>query len=219
MDAQDYYNDINKQIKELKEANKILEESNKKHEQDKIIANTEIKELKEKCKYLEEEIIIMKKNFDFLKQKMEEFGINFNKSNENVDNNNKVHKTNKGQKKSKNIQIEKEKEKNIIIQKEEKNKIIDDYYPKIELKLKDNIRLTEKEDIYLKIFKKCKEEIKDDNFALSQYKKDHTSQKASKITNIFHNALKSLTTKQRKIFFESYDFKKCMSECWELTQE
>ena len=137
MDAQDYYNDINKQIKELKEANKILEESNKKHEQDKIIANTEIKELKEKCKYLEEEIIIMKKNFDFLKQKMEEFGINFNKSNKNVDNNNKVHKINKGQKKSKNTKIEKEKEKNIEKQKEEENKIIDDSYPKIELKLKE----------------------------------------------------------------------------------
>ena len=120
MDAQDYYNDINNQIKELKEANKILEESNKKHEQDKIIANAQIKELQEKNKYLEEKIILMEKNFDFLKQKMEEFGINFNKSNENVDNNNKVHKTNKGQKKLKNIQIEKEKEKNIIKQKEEK---------------------------------------------------------------------------------------------------
>ena len=220
MDIQHYYNDINNQIKELKEANKILEESNKKHEQDKIIANAQIKELQEKNKYLEEKIILMEKNFDFLKQKIEQLEIKFNKPNEISEaNNNKEPNIIEGKEKQKNILIEKKKKKLMLKKIEEKSKDMDDYYPKIELKLKDNIKLSEKEEIYLKIYTYCKKELGDDNFSLSKFKKDHTSNKASIITNIFHNALKNLTAQQRKIFFDSYDFKKCMSECWSLTQE
>ena len=223
MDNQDYYNNINAQLKELKESYKILEKANEKNEQDKINANSQIKELKEKNKNLEEEIQILKRNYETLEQKFEKLELIFNKSNQDKESNESIQKSVKKKTKTKDNKIKDVKTKDIkneIIENNDDSKnVIDDYYPKIKQKLNNKIKLSEKEEIYLKIYEKCKEELKVDNFCLSQYNKDHTSKKASKITNIFHQALKNLTTKERKIFFEAYNFKKCMSECWPLINE
>ena len=73
--------------------------------------------------------------------------------------------------------------KNEIIEHNDDTKnVIDDYYPKIKQKLINKINLLEKEEIYRKIYEKCKEELKVDNFSLSQYNKDHTSKKAATIS-------------------------------------
>ena len=216
MENQDFYNNnINTQLKELRE---ILEKTNEKNEQDKINANSQIKELKEKNKNLEEEIEKFKRNYESLEQKYEKLELIVNKSNNNKEINEQIPKNVKKKiktKDNKNKDIKNE----IIEHNDDTKNVIDDYYPKIKQKLINKINLLEKEEIYRKIYEKCKEELKVDNFSLSQYNKDHTSKKAAGITNIFHQALKNLTTKERKIFFEAYNFKKCMSECWPLINE
>ena len=216
MENQDFYNNnINTQLKELRE---ILEKTNEKNEQDKINANSQIKELKEKNKNLEEEIEKLKRNYESLEQKYEKLELIVNKSNNNKEINEQIPKNVKKKTKTKDNK-NKDIKNEIIEHNDDTKNVIDDYYPKIKQKLINKINLLEKEEIYRKIYEKCKEELKVDNFSLSQYNKDHTSKKAAGITNIFHQALKNLTTKERKIFFEAYNFKKCMSECWPLTNE
>ena len=216
MENQDFYNNnINTQLKELRE---ILEKTNEKNEQDKINANSQIKELKEKNKNLEEEIEKLKRNYESLEQKYEKLELIVNKSNNNKEINEQIPKNVKKKTKTKDNKI-KDIKNEIIEHNDDTKNVIDDYYPKIKQKLINKINLLEKEEIYRKIYEKCKEELKVDNFSLSQYNKDHTSKKAAGITNIFHQALKNLTTKERKIFFEAYNFKKCMSECWPLINE
>ena len=215
MDNQDFYNNINTQLKELRE---ILEKTNEKNEQDKINANSQIKELKEKNKNLEEEIEKLKRNYESLEQKYEKLELIVNKSNNNKEINEQIPKNVKKKTKTKDNKI-KDIKNEIKEHNDDTKNVIDDYYPKIKQKLINKINLLEKEEIYRKIYEKCKEELKVDNFSLSQYNKDHTSKKAAGITNIFHQALKNLTTKERKIFFEAYNFKKCMSECWPLINE
>ena len=217
MENQDFYNNnnINTQLKELRE---ILEKTNEKNEQDKINANSQIKELKEKNKNLEEEIEKLKKNYECLEQKYEKLELIVNKSNNNKEINEQIPKNVKKKTKTKDNK-NKDIKNEIIEHNDDTKNVIDDYYPKIKQKLINKINLLEKEEIYRKIYEKCKEELKVDNFSLSQYNKDHTSKKAAGITNIFHQALKNLTTKERKIFFEAYNFKKCMSECWPLINE
>lgn len=215
MDNQDFYNNINTQLKELRE---ILEKTNEKNEQDKINANSQIKELKEKNKNLEEEIEKLKRNYESLEQKYEKLELIVNKSNNNKEINEQIPKNVKKKTKTKDNK-NKDIKNEIIEHNDDTKNVIDDYYPKIKQKLINKINLLEKEEIYRKIYEKCKEELKVDNFSLSQYNKDHTSKKAAGITNIFHQALKNLTTKERKIFFEAYNFKKCMSECWPLINE
>ena len=216
MENQDFYNNnINTQLKELRE---ILEKTNEKNEQDKINANSQIKELKEKNKNLEEEIEKLKRNYESLEQKYEKLELIVNKSNNNKEINEQIPKNVKKKTKTKDNK-NKDIKNEIIEHNDDTKNVIDDYYPKIKQKLINKINLLEKEEIYRKIYEKCKEELKVDNFCLSQYNKDHTSKKAAGITNIFHQALKNLTTKERKIFFEAYNFKKCMSECWPLINE
>lgn len=217
MENQDFYNNnnINTQLKELRE---ILEKTNEKNEQDKINANSQIKELKEKNKNLEEEIEKLKRNYESLEQKYEKLELIVNKSNNNKEINEQIPKNVKKKTKTKDNK-NKDIKNEIIEHNDDTKNVIDDYYPKIKQKLINKINLLEKEEIYRKIYEKCKEELKVDNFSLSQYNKDHTSKKAAGITNIFHQALKNLTTKERKIFFEAYNFKKCMSECWPLINE
>ena len=216
MENQDFYNNnINTQLKELRE---ILEKTNEKNEQDKINANSQIKELKEKNKNLEEEIEKLKRNYESLEQKYEKLELIVNKSNNNKEINEQIPKNVKKKTKTKDNK-NKDIKNEIIEHNDDTKNVIDDYYPKIKQKLINKINLLEKEEIYRKIYEKCKEELKVDNFSLSQYNKDHTSKKAAGITNIFHQALKNLTTKERKIFFEAYNFKKCMSECWPLMNE
>ena len=216
MENQDFYNNnINTQLKELRE---ILEKTNEKNEQDKINANSQIKELKEKNKNLEEEIEKIKRNYESLEQKYEKLELIVNKSNNNKEINEQIPKNVKKKTKTKDNK-NKDIKNEIIEHNDDTKNVIDDYYPKIKQKLINKINLLEKEEIYRKIYEKCKEELKVDNFSLSQYNKDHTSKKAAGITNIFHQALKNLTTKERKIFFEAYNFKKCMSECWPLINE
>lgn len=215
MDNQDFYNNINTQLKELRE---ILEKTNEKNEQDKINANSQIKELNEKNKNLEEEIEKLKRNYESLEQKYEKLELIVNKSNNNKEINEQIPKNVKKKTKTKDNK-NKDIKNEIIEHNDDTKNVIDDYYPKIKQKLINKINLLEKEEIYRKIYEKCKEELKVDNFSLSQYNKDHTSKKAAGITNIFHQALKNLTTKERKIFFEAYNFKKCMSECWPLINE
>ena len=216
MENQDFYNNnINTKLKELRE---ILEKTNEKNEQDKINANSQIKELKEKNKNLEEEIEKLKRNYESLEQKYEKLELIVNKSNNNKEINEQIPKNVKKKTKTKDNK-NKDIKNEIIEHNDDTKNVIDDYYPKIKQKLINKINLLEKEEIYRKIYEKCKEELKVDNFSLSQYNKDHTSKKAAGITNIFHQALKNLTTKERKIFFEAYNFKKCMSECWPLINE
>ena len=217
MENQDFYNNnnINTQLKELRE---ILEKTNEKNEQDKINANSQIKELNEKNKNLEEEIEKLKRNYESLEQKYEKLELIVNKSNNNKEINEQIPKNVKKKTKTKDNK-NKDIKNEIIEHNDDTKNVIDDYYPKIKQKLINKINLLEKEEIYRKIYEKCKEELKVDNFSLSQYNKDHTSKKAAGITNIFHQALKNLTTKERKIFFEAYNFKKCMSECWPLINE
>ena len=216
MENQDFYNNnINTQLKELRE---IFEKTNEKNEQDKINANSQIKELKEKNKNLEEEIEKLKRNYESLEQKYEKLELIVNKSNNNKEINEQIPKNVKKKTKTKDNK-NKDIKNEIIEHNDDTKNVIDDYYPKIKQKLINKINLLEKEEIYRKIYEKCKEELKVDNFSLSQYNKDHTSKKAAGITNIFHQALKNLTTKERKIFFEAYNFKKCMSECWPLINE
>ena len=216
MENQDFYNNnINTQLKELRE---ILEKTNEKNEQDKINANSQIKDLKEKNKNLEEEIEKLKRNYESLEQKYEKLELIVNKSNNNKEINEQIPKNVKKKTKTKDNK-NKDIKNEIIEHNDDTKNVIDDYYPKIKQKLINKINLLEKEEIYRKIYEKCKEELKVDNFSLSQYNKDHTSKKAAGITNIFHQALKNLTTKERKIFFEAYNFKKCMSECWPLINE
>ena len=216
MENQDFYNNnMNTQLKELRE---ILEKTNEKNEQDKINANSQIKELKEKNKNLEEEIEKLKRNYESLEQKYEKLELIVNKSNNNKEINEQIPKNVKKKTKTKDNK-NKDIKNEIIEHNDDTKNVIDDYYPKIKQKLINKINLLEKEEIYRKIYEKCKEELKVDNFSLSQYNKDHTSKKAAGITNIFHQALKNLTTKERKIFFEAYNFKKCMSECWPLINE
>ena len=216
MENQDFYNNnINTQLKELRE---ILEKTNEKNEQDKINANSQIKELKEKNKNLEEEIEKLKRNYESLEQKYEKLELIVNKSNNNKEINEQIPKNVKKKTKTKDNK-NKDIKNEIIEHNDDTKNVIDDYYPKLKQKLINKINLLEKEEIYRKIYEKCKEELKVDNFSLSQYNKDHTSKKAAGITNIFHQALKNLTTKERKIFFEAYNFKKCMSECWPLINE
>ena len=216
MENQDFYNNnINTQLKELRE---ILEKTNEKNEQDKINANSQIKELKEKNKNLEEEIEKLKRNYESLEQKYEKLELIVNKSNNNKEINEQIPKNVKKKTKTKDNK-NKDIKNEIIEHNDDTKNVIDDYYPKIKQKLINKINLLEKEEIYRKIYEKCKEELKVDNFSLSQYNKDHISKKAAGITNIFHQALKNLTTKERKIFFEAYNFKKCMSECWPLINE
>ena len=217
MENQDFYNNnnINTQLKELRE---ILEKTNEKNEKDKINANSQIKELKEKNKNLEEEIEKLKRNYESLEQKYEKLELIVNKSNNNKEINEQIPKNVKKKTKTKDNK-NKDIKNEIIEHNDDTKNVIDDYYPKIKQKLINKINLLEKEEIYRKIYEKCKEELKVDNFSLSQYNKDHTSKKAAGITNIFHQALKNLTTKERKIFFEAYNFKKCMSECWPLINE
>ena len=93
MDNQDYYNNINAQLKELKESYKILEKANEKNEQDKINANSQIKELKEKNKNLEEEIQILKRNYETLEQKFEKLELIFNKSNQDKESSESIQKS------------------------------------------------------------------------------------------------------------------------------
>ena len=191
MDNQDFYNNINTQLKELRE---ILEKTNEKNEQNKINANSQIKELNEKNKNLEEEIEKLKRNYESLEQKYEKLELIVNKSNNNKEINEQIPKNVKKKTKTKDNKI-KDIKNEIIEHNDDTKNVIDDYYPKIKQKLINKINLLEKEEIYRKIYEKCKEELKVDNFSLSQYNKDHTSKKAAGITNIFHQALKNLTTK------------------------
>lgn len=204
----------NNQIEELKEKYKILEKTNEKNEKDKIIANNQIEELKVQNKILKEEIEKINAKYESLEKKLE----SFLQSGKNTENANKAPKNIAEQKHQKKDKT-KEKNKNKSLKIEEKNIVQDDYYPNIERKLKQKIKLLQKEEIYLKVYEKCKEELKVDNFSLSQYSKDHTSQKASTVTKSFHTALKTLNQKDRKIFFESFGFKQCMSDCWSLLNE
>ena len=174
--------------------------------------------MKEKNKNLEEEIEKLKRNYESLEQKYEKLELIVNKSNNNKEINEQIPKNVKKKTKTKDNK-NKDIKNEIIEHNDDTKNVIDDYYPKIKQKLINKINLLEKEEIYRKIYEKCKEELKVDNFSLSQYNKDHTSKKAAGITNIFHQALKNLTTKERKIFFEAYNFKKCMSECWPLINE
>ena len=74
------------------------------------------------------------------------------------------------------------------------------------------------EEIFTKIENTCKKLLKDKNFSLIKFQRNHTSGKASSMTKAFHKALKQLTYKERKSFFDFYNFIPCMTTCNDLLE-
>ena len=93
---------------------------------------------------------------------------------------------------------------------------VDNIYKLIKLKIDNNKTLLEKEKVYKLIYENCRKELNIENFNLMDYKTNHCSGNKSIIKDAFHKALKKLTKEQRKLFFNTYKFLPCMTECFNL---
>lgn len=102
--------------------------------------------------------------------------------------------------------------KNLIKINDNKN---DEFSDSIYEQIKKKFALNDYEKVYVKMYQKFIENLDVSSASLIQYKNNHTSRVPSKITNAFHDALKSLTKDEQDLFFDKYNFKKCMAICSE----